>query len=160
MFLDLDRFKLVNDSYGHLVGDELLVQVAARLRAGLEPANSLARMSGDEFIVLIEDVHDISDVTTVAERLLLVLQEPFAVEGHHIFMSASIGVGLTQLDFRRDEMLAASMQRRTPQRQPAATATPSPPTSPLTRHAPVWISRSACETASTRMSSSCTTNQS
>ncbi|MGI8888853.1 MAG: putative bifunctional diguanylate cyclase/phosphodiesterase [Nocardioidaceae bacterium] len=106
LFLDLDRFKLVNDSYGHLVGDELLVQVSARLRSGLEPANSLARMSGDEFIVLIEDVQDISDVTTVAERLLLVLQEPFAVEGHHIFMSASIGVGLTQLEFRRDEMLA------------------------------------------------------
>ncbi|MDQ3481719.1 MAG: bifunctional diguanylate cyclase/phosphodiesterase, partial [Actinomycetota bacterium] len=106
LFLDLDRFKLVNDSYGHLVGDELLVQVAGRLRAVLTAPDSLARLSGDEFIVLVEDVADISEITAVAERLLLVLQEPFAVEGHHIFMSASIGVGLTQLDCSRDEMLA------------------------------------------------------
>jgi len=107
LFLDLDRFKLVNDSYGHLVGDDLLVQVADRLRAGLGASDSLARMSGDEFIVLVEDVIDISEITSVAELLLLVLQEPFVVEGHHIFMSASIGVGLTELGLRRDEMLAA-----------------------------------------------------
>ncbi len=106
LFLDLDRFKLVNDSYGHLVGDALLIQVAERLRAGLAAPDSLARMSGDEFIVLVEDVSEISEITAVAERLLLVLQEPFVVEGHHIFMSASIGVGLTQLDRARDEMLA------------------------------------------------------
>jgi diguanylate cyclase (GGDEF)-like protein/PAS domain S-box-containing protein len=106
LFLDLDRFKLVNDSYGHIIGDKLLVQVAGRLRAGLSPADSVARMSGDEFIVLIEDAADMEAVTSVAEQLLQVMQEPFSVDGHHIFMSASIGVGLTQDDQGRDVVLA------------------------------------------------------
>ncbi len=106
LFLDLDRFKLVNDSYGHIIGDKLLVQVAGRLRAGLSPADSVARMSGDEFIVLIEDAPDMEAVTSVAEALLQVMQEPFSVDGHHIFMSASIGVGLTQNDQGRDVVLA------------------------------------------------------
>lgn len=107
LFLDLDRFKLVNDSYGHLVGDKLLIQVGNRLLSGLSPADSVARMSGDEFIVLIEDVSEMEAVTEVAERLLQLLQEPFEVDGHHIFMSASIGVGLTQSEQSRDEVLAA-----------------------------------------------------
>jgi diguanylate cyclase (GGDEF)-like protein/PAS domain S-box-containing protein len=107
LFLDLDRFKLVNDSYGHLVGDKLLIQVGNRLLSGLSPADSVARMSGDEFIVLIEDVSEMESVTEVAERLLQLLQEPFEVDGHHIFMSASIGVGLTQSEQSRDEVLAA-----------------------------------------------------
>jgi diguanylate cyclase (GGDEF)-like protein/PAS domain S-box-containing protein len=107
LFLDLDRFKLVNDSYGHLVGDKLLIQVGNRLLSGLSPADSVARMSGDEFIVLVEDVSEMEAVTEVAERLLQLLQEPFEVDGHHIFMSASIGVGLTQSEQGRDEVLAA-----------------------------------------------------
>ncbi|MGH3472475.1 MAG: putative bifunctional diguanylate cyclase/phosphodiesterase, partial [Nocardioidaceae bacterium] len=106
LFLDLDRFKLVNDSYGHLVGDGLLVQVANRLTQALSPADSVARMSGDEFVVLLEDANEIERVTAVAERILLVLQDPFEVEGHHIFMSASIGVGLTRDGQGREEMLA------------------------------------------------------
>ncbi len=107
LFLDLDRFKLVNDSYGHLVGDKLLIQVGNRLLGGLSPGDSVARMSGDEFIVLVEDVSEMETVTDVAERLLRILQEPFEVDGHYIFMSASIGVGLTQFDQARDDVLAA-----------------------------------------------------
>ena len=107
LFLDLDRFKLVNDSYGHLIGDKLLIQVGRRLEAALAPGDSVARMSGDEFIVLVEDVTEMQAVTDVAERLLQMLQEPFQVDGHHIFMSASIGVGLTQVDQGRDDVLAA-----------------------------------------------------
>ncbi len=106
LFLDLDRFKLVNDSYGHMVGDKLLVQVAGRLQRGLSPADSLARLSGDEFVVLVEDAETIQTVTDVAERLLQLLQEPWEVEGHHIFMSASIGVGLTRAEDGRDDALA------------------------------------------------------
>jgi diguanylate cyclase (GGDEF)-like protein/PAS domain S-box-containing protein len=106
LFLDLDRFKLVNDSYGHLVGDKLLIQVANRLTRALSPGDSVARMSGDEFVILVEDANEIERVTSVAERILLTLQEPFEVEGHHIFMSASIGVGLTHQDQRRDEVFA------------------------------------------------------
>jgi diguanylate cyclase (GGDEF)-like protein/PAS domain S-box-containing protein len=106
LFLDLDRFKLVNDSYGHIMGDKLLVQVAGRLRAGLSPVHSVARMSGDEFIVLIEDAPDMETVTAIAESLLQVMKEPFIVDGQRIFMSASIGVGLTQDDQGRDVVLA------------------------------------------------------
>ncbi len=106
LFLDLDRFKLVNDSYGHVVGDKLLMQVAARLVAGLSPSDSVARVSGDEFVILIEDVSDIDAVTLAAERVLNVLQEPFDVDGHHIFSSASIGVGVTREGQERDDILA------------------------------------------------------
>ena len=106
LFLDLDRFKLVNDSYGHLVGDKLLVQIANRLLTGLSPADSLARISGDEFVVLVEDANDIETMTRVAERLLHLLREPFNIDGHHVFMSASIGVGLTREGQRRDDILA------------------------------------------------------
>ncbi|HEY7043172.1 MAG TPA: EAL domain-containing protein [Nocardioidaceae bacterium] len=106
LFLDLDRFKLVNDSYGHLIGDKLLVQVANRLLTGLSPADSVARMSGDEFVILVEDANDIDTMTRVAERLLHILQEPFEVDSHQIFMSASIGVGLTREGQSRDETLA------------------------------------------------------
>ncbi|MBA3233407.1 MAG: diguanylate cyclase, partial [Propionibacteriales bacterium] len=106
LFLDLDRFKLVNDSYGHVVGDKLLTQVAARLVAGLSPSDSVARLSGDEFLILIEDVADIDAVTLAAERVINVLQEPFDVDGHHIFSSASVGVGITRETQERDDLLA------------------------------------------------------
>ncbi len=106
LFLDLDRFKLVNDSYGHLIGDKLLIQVSTRLLGGLSPGDSVARMSGDEFVILVEDANEIDTVTRVAERLLHILQEPFEIDDHHIFMSASIGVGLTRESQGRDEALA------------------------------------------------------
>jgi diguanylate cyclase (GGDEF)-like protein/PAS domain S-box-containing protein len=106
LYLDLDRFKLVNDSYGHIVGDRLLVQLANRLLGCLSPADSVARMSGDEFVILVEDAPDLMYVRAVTERLLHALREPFEVDGHHIFMSASIGVGLTQPGVSRDELLA------------------------------------------------------
>jgi diguanylate cyclase (GGDEF)-like protein/PAS domain S-box-containing protein len=106
LFLDLDRFKLVNDSYGHLVGDRLLIQLANRLLACLSVADSVARMSGDEFIILVEDAADLAHVTAIAERLLHALREPFDVDGHHIFMSASIGVGMTREGLSRDDLLA------------------------------------------------------
>jgi diguanylate cyclase (GGDEF)-like protein len=106
LYLDLDRFKIVNDSYGHLVGDRLLVQVANRLGTALSPADSLARLSGDEFVVLVEDADSMEKVTVVAERLLNVLQTPFEIDTHHLFMSASIGVGLTRPGDDRDGALA------------------------------------------------------
>jgi diguanylate cyclase (GGDEF)-like protein/PAS domain S-box-containing protein len=106
LYLDLDRFKVVNDSYGHLVGDRLLVQVANRLRDAVSTADTLARLSGDEFVVLVEDADDMDKVTAVADELLNVLQKPFEIDTHHIFMSASIGVGLTRPGDDRDGALA------------------------------------------------------
>ena len=106
LFLDLDRFKLVNDSYGHLAGDRLLVAISARLRAALTADDSLARLSGDEFIVLLEDVPDIEHVRAVADRLLAVLREPHDLDGQAIYMSASMGVVLTHAGQGREEALA------------------------------------------------------
>jgi diguanylate cyclase (GGDEF)-like protein/PAS domain S-box-containing protein len=106
LYLDLDRFKLVNDSYGHVVGDRLLIQLANRLLSCLSVADSVARMSGDEFVILVEDAEEITNVTAIAERLLHALREPFDVDGHHIFMSASIGVGMTRESLSRDDLLA------------------------------------------------------
>jgi diguanylate cyclase (GGDEF)-like protein/PAS domain S-box-containing protein len=108
LFLDLDRFKLVNDSYGHLAGDRLLVAVAVRLRANLSAADTLARISGDEFVVLIEDVSGLDRVIQTAEHLLAVLREPHDLDGHLIYMSASMGVVLTHAGQTRDEALAAA----------------------------------------------------
>jgi diguanylate cyclase (GGDEF)-like protein/PAS domain S-box-containing protein len=107
LFLDLDRFKVVNDSYGHLVGDKLLVLIAGRLEGTLSPKDAVARLSGDEFIVLVEEVASITHLTDIAERILEVLERPYDIDGHHIFMTASIGVGLMDAGQGRDDALAA-----------------------------------------------------
>ena len=92
-FIDLDRFKLVNDSLGHAVGDRLLVEVAARLREALRPEDTVSRFGGDEFTVLAENV-DERAATGVAERIGQGLAEPFQVDGHELFASASLGVSI------------------------------------------------------------------
>ncbi|MGH9302280.1 MAG: putative bifunctional diguanylate cyclase/phosphodiesterase, partial [Acidimicrobiales bacterium] len=91
-FLDLDRFKLVNDGLGHAAGDELLQAVAGRLRESLRGENTVARLGGDEFTILFEDIDEESQVLTVAERILAELQRPFELDGSPVFVTASIGV--------------------------------------------------------------------
>jgi diguanylate cyclase (GGDEF)-like protein/PAS domain S-box-containing protein len=92
LFLDLDRFKLINDSLGHDVGDHLLIEVAERLRTCLRPEDAVSRFGGDEFAVLLEDVTGLDDVTQVADRVLDELRLPFAVGGREIFLTTSIGI--------------------------------------------------------------------
>jgi diguanylate cyclase (GGDEF)-like protein len=92
LFIDLDRFKIVNDSLGHTVGDELLNAIAQRLRHCLRPTDIIARLGGDEFTVLIENVQETTDATQVAERILATLCTPFRLRGHTLFPSASIGI--------------------------------------------------------------------
>ncbi len=92
LFLDLDRFKLVNDTLGHEMGDELLRAVAQRLEASLRDGDTLARLGGDEFALLIQNIQDIEQVQAVAERIKQELSLPFHIHGHELFISTSIGI--------------------------------------------------------------------
>ncbi|TAH51832.1 MAG: EAL domain-containing protein [Betaproteobacteria bacterium] len=95
LFLDLDRFKNVNDGLGHPAGDELLRAVAQRLRSGLRDEDTLARSGGDEFIVILEDLHSPDEAASVAQKLIRLVQQPFVLAGgHEVIVSASIGVAL------------------------------------------------------------------
>jgi diguanylate cyclase (GGDEF)-like protein len=95
LFVDLDHFKVVNDSFGHLAGDELLVEVARRLAGCLRSVDTLARLGGDEFALLLEEVHEPSDAARVAERLQLALGTPMTIRESEVFTSASIGIALS-----------------------------------------------------------------
>jgi diguanylate cyclase (GGDEF)-like protein/PAS domain S-box-containing protein len=94
-FLDLDRFKLVTDSLGHLVGDELLRAVAERLRACVNPADTVARFGGDEFVLLLDGVPDAAEAGRRAEELQAVLSQPVDLGGYEVFTSASMGIALS-----------------------------------------------------------------
>jgi len=94
IFFDLDKFKPVNDSYGHAVGDILLQQIAARLRGTLRASDTLARLGGDEFVVLLPQVADAGDARKVAEDILRELSRPFMTEGFNLSISASLGVAV------------------------------------------------------------------
>ena len=95
LFIDLDGFKAVNDTYGHHAGDLLLVEVGQRLTALLRPGDTLARVSGDEFVLLLEDLGDPSDAEHVASRVTQALRAPFLTAGAMLHMSASTGVAVT-----------------------------------------------------------------
>jgi diguanylate cyclase (GGDEF)-like protein/PAS domain S-box-containing protein len=92
LFLDLDRFKHANDSFGHVEGDRLLVAIARRLRAGLPEGVIIARLGGDEFVVLLREIGDTPDPVAVGEAIHTALDLPFAVRGQEIFITASIGI--------------------------------------------------------------------
>jgi len=94
LFMDLDGFKVINDSLGHDTGDRLLVEMTKRLGRCLRPEDTLARFGGDEFTVLIEDVEVSDAALRVAERIVEELREPFSLEGRELYVAASIGVGL------------------------------------------------------------------
>ncbi len=95
LFLDLDRFKMVNDSFGHAVGDRLLVQASRRLRGCLRPSDTLARLGGDEFAILLDEVDDPPTAVRVAQRVQHELESPFQLEGREIYSTASIGIALS-----------------------------------------------------------------
>jgi diguanylate cyclase (GGDEF)-like protein len=95
LFLDLDRFKILNETLGHEVGDRLLLEVGHRIATCLRPEDTVARLGGDEFGLLLEDTADLAAATAVAERVSVEIQRPFVVEGRDVLISASIGIALT-----------------------------------------------------------------
>jgi diguanylate cyclase (GGDEF)-like protein/PAS domain S-box-containing protein len=105
LFLDLDRFKVVNDSLGHHVGDDLLVVVAKRLQTCLREEDTVARLGGDEFAILLEDIEGVEDATRIAERIQVELSEPLSLSGFDVFTSASIGIALSSTAYERPEYL-------------------------------------------------------
>jgi diguanylate cyclase (GGDEF)-like protein/PAS domain S-box-containing protein len=103
LFLDVDRFKVINDSLGHLLGDQLLVEVAVRLRAVVRPGDSLARLGGDEFVILLEDLHGPDDPTTIATRVHEELSRPITLGGRQVVTTVSIGIVLADRHYDRPE---------------------------------------------------------
>jgi diguanylate cyclase (GGDEF)-like protein/PAS domain S-box-containing protein len=95
LFIDLDRFKVVNDSLGHTVGDELLRAITRRIERCVRPGDTVARLGGDEFTILVDDIGNPSDATRVADRIQRELTQPFTLSGHEVFTSASIGIALS-----------------------------------------------------------------
>jgi diguanylate cyclase (GGDEF)-like protein/PAS domain S-box-containing protein len=106
LFMDIDRFKMINDSLGHNAGDLLLKSVAERLQASVRPGDMLARFGGDEFTVLLEGVGAVEDAVAAAQRILDRLRDPISLpEGHEVVVSASIGIAFTSHTMSRDDVL-------------------------------------------------------
>lgn len=112
LFLDFDRFKRINDSLGHLAGDELLTAIARRLKECIRPGDTVARLGGDEFGVVLERLGDVTEATRVAERIHQVLRDPFDIQGIEVFITTSIGIAVGSrayeqpLDLLRDADVA------------------------------------------------------
>jgi diguanylate cyclase (GGDEF)-like protein/PAS domain S-box-containing protein len=95
LFVDVDRFKVINDRLGHLAGDHLLVAIARELKACVRPGDTVARLGGDEFAILLEDIGDVHDATAAADRIQASLRRPLQLDGHLVVATASIGITLS-----------------------------------------------------------------
>ena len=98
LFMDLDRFKTINDSLGHPCGDRVLCEVARRLSGGIRESDTVARLGGDEFVILLEQVSDIPQAIQAAQKILALMATPLSAEGQELFLSASLGIGLFPAD--------------------------------------------------------------
>jgi diguanylate cyclase (GGDEF)-like protein len=104
IFFDLDRFKIINDSLGHMFGDQLLIAIARRLELCVRPTDTVARFGGDEFVILLDGIEDVNDATRVSERIQNEIKLPFNLDGQgDVFTSASIGIALSNLGYDRPE---------------------------------------------------------
>ena len=105
LYMDFDRFKLVNDSYGHQVGDELLLKISERLKSILRNSDTVARLGGDEFTMLVEDIDGLDEAKEVAERIRGEMAKPFDLNGHDFFASVSIGIAGWSRQYQQPETL-------------------------------------------------------
>lgn len=103
LFLDLDRFKIINDSLGHTIGDKLLISIAERLESCVRPGDIVARLGGDEFTILLSNINEPSDAVRVANRLLEKLSAPYNLDAYEVFTSASIGIIVSDEHRRQPE---------------------------------------------------------
>jgi diguanylate cyclase (GGDEF)-like protein len=103
LFLDLDRFKVINDSLGHVAGDHFLIEVSGRLVQSLRPGDTVARLGGDEFALLLEDIKDTGELGNIADRIQRALAEPFTIKSQQVFSTASIGIAIGPKNYERPE---------------------------------------------------------
>lgn len=103
LFLDLDRFKIINDSLGHHIGDQLLIALAQRLETAIRPGDMVARLGGDEFAIILDRIRSIDDATHAAHRIQQEFTTPFKLSGHEVFVSASIGISHSLVPYTSPE---------------------------------------------------------
>lgn len=103
LFLDLDRFKVINDSLGHHIGDQLLIALSQRLETAIRPGDMVARLGGDEFAIILDRIKSITDATQAAHRIQQELSTPFKLSGHEVFVSASIGISHSLVPYNSPE---------------------------------------------------------
>jgi diguanylate cyclase (GGDEF)-like protein/PAS domain S-box-containing protein len=103
LFVDMDRFKIINDSLGHLEGDRFLIEISRRLEKCVRPGDTVARFGGDEFTILVDDVKGVADCTLVASRIQQQLATPVRVAGQDVFMTASVGIAMSDTGYERAE---------------------------------------------------------
>ena len=94
LFLDLDRFKTINDTFGHQIGDLLLKTVAERLQSVVRTSDTIARLGGDEFTVILTNIAHVRDIERIAQNILNLFAQPFSLDGHQIITSTSIGISI------------------------------------------------------------------
>ncbi len=105
LFLDMDRFKVINDSLGHLAGDQLLIAVGKKVSGCLRPGDTVARLGGDEFAILLENISTVSDAVDIAERIRLELALPILLAGNSVFTGVSIGIAPSAPGYERPEQV-------------------------------------------------------
>ena len=108
LFIDCDRFKMINDSLGHVVGDGLLVSIATRLKESVRNSDTVCRVSGDEFAIVLEEVDELIDVDHIAKKILDSISEPHHIDGHKVFITVSIGISVYPHDEKYVTDLMAS----------------------------------------------------